>query len=134
MSINITADPPTDILICKQKYAKSSRICLGVALCSLPIGFFGIYATSSYSNIIANIGMGLFLVAGIAFVYYTEKYMEYRPIKPEQRFKLEKLSLEFKDIATYRTKVIAENRALTVIEYEAAEHHGAYCRAQNTEK
>lgn len=123
MSVNILADPPTDILACKQRYARMSRIWLAIALCTVAGGIFWACYTEFEENFGVNLSLGLFFMDGCVFVYYTEKYMEYRSLKPEQRHRLRELIEKNEEIAAYHAKVTAANREITVMEFEAAEHH-----------
>ena len=110
-----------------------SRLWLVIASCTIAGGIFWACYTKFEDNFGVNLSLVLFFVEGCFFVYYTEKYMEYRTLKPEQRHKLHQLIERNKEIATYHAKVTKANRDITVMEFEAAEHHEGFCDSRKSD-
>ncbi len=130
MRIDITADPPTDVLKSKKRYLRISLALLGVVLFAVLLGVIRVVFDSGYDALLENAALVLFVGAGFVFVYFAEKLNEHKPLSKEQQGKVEKLCRQHQEIDRYCRKVAAMNRVLIVAELDAIIAHADAVQAR----
>ena len=70
-----------------------------------------------------NTAFGLFVASGFAFVYFTEKLLEFRKPGPKRQKKLTAMMSAHEEVAEYCRKVAEQGRYLVVMEYDAIVAH-----------
>ena len=123
MTININQDPPANIPGLRWKYTIFSLSFLGLAVCAISIGVFSVFSDTGYTDVFENISFVLFVVSGFAFVYFTEKFFEFRRPGPKRQEKLAAMMCEYEEVSEYCRKVVEQGRYLVVMEYDAIVAH-----------
>lgn len=119
MYINITQDPPTDVLLTKKKYQRLIPILLALIFCAILLALFLVFFGSPHEELLENIALGLFVAPGLVFFYFAEKLHDYKILSPKQEKKVEEFSRKDQDIAAYCGKVSMLGRKLIKAEYDA---------------
>ena len=101
MLININNDPPTDIPQLRWKYTIASLLFLGLVVCAVILGVFSVVFSTGYDDILQNTAFALFVAAGFAFVYFTEKLMGFRRPGPKRQEKLTAMMYDHKAVSEY---------------------------------
>ena len=123
MTINVNHDPPSNIPQLRGKYISGSIFFLALVACSVIIGIFSVQTDTAHTEIFENSAFVIFVVAGFAFVYFTEKLLEFRRPGPKRREKLVAMMYEYEEVAEYCRKVAEQGRHLVVAEYDAIVAH-----------
>ena len=123
MTINISQDPPTDILELRRKYIIFSLIFLGLVVCAIIIGVISVFFETTHTDFLENCAFVLFVVSGFAFVYFTEKFFEFRKPGPKRQKKLVAMMYEYEEVSEYCRKVAEQGRYLVIMEYDAIVAH-----------
>jgi len=119
MAININQDPPANIPRLRWKYTVFSLFFLGLVVCAIIIGVFSVFSDTNHTDFLENSAFILFVVSGFAFVYFTEKLLEYRKPGPKRQEKLVAMMYEYEEVSEYCRKVAEQGRYLVVTEYDA---------------
>ena len=119
MYINITQDPPADLLEIKRKYLRIIPYLLGLVFCGFLLAVFQIVVGSPHGDLVENIALVLFVAPGLAFFYFAEKLHDHKALSPKQEKKIEDFSRKDAAIAAYCAKVSLQNRKLIKAEYDA---------------
>src|SRR5210317_2323595 len=102
MAININQDPPANIPRLRWKYTVFSLFFLGLAVCAIIIGVFSVFSdTGDHTDFLENSVFVLFVVSGFAFVYFTEKFLEFRKPGPKRQKKLVAMIYEYEEVSEY---------------------------------
>ena len=123
MTINISQDPPTDILELRRKYIIFSLVFLGLVVCAIIIGVISVFFETTHTDFLEKCAFVLFVVSGFAFVYFTEKFLEFRKPGPKRQKKLVAMMYEYEEVSEYCRKVAEQGRYLVVMEYDAIVAH-----------
>ncbi len=124
MGININQDPPANIPRLRWKYTLLSMFFLGLAVCAIIIGVYSVFSdTGHHTDFLENSAFVLFVVSGFAFVYFTEKLLEFRRPGFKQQEKLVTMMYEYDEVSEYCRKVAEQGRYLVVREYDAIVSH-----------
>ena len=79
--------------------------------------------TSGYTEILENTAFVLFVLSGVAFSYFTEKFLGFRGPGPKRQEKLVTMKYDHEEVAEYCRKVAEQGRYLLVVEYDAIVAH-----------
>lgn len=120
MHINIEQKPPTNIPQLRWKYTRASLFFLALVIIAVITGATGIFFNTGYDETLQNTAFGLFVAAGFAFVYYSEKLLGFRKLSPKQQEKLVELAQEHEAVSEYWRQVAEQGRYIVVVEYDAA--------------
>jgi hypothetical protein len=123
MHINVNNGPPANIPRLRWHYTIGSLFFLGLVACAVIIGVYSVLSYTRYADILENTAFILFLVAGFAFVYFTEKLMGFRRPGPRRQENLVALMYEHEEVSEYCRLVAEQGRYLVVLEYEAIVAH-----------
>lgn len=123
MTININQNPPANIPGLRWKYTIFSLSFLGLAVCAIIIGVFSVFSDTDHTDVFENISLVLFVASGFAFVYFTEKFSEFRKPGPKRQKKLAAMMSEYEEVSEYCRKVAGQGRYLVVMEYDAIVAH-----------
>jgi hypothetical protein len=123
MVINIHQEPPKNIPRLRWNYTSASLFSLGLVVCALIIGIFSILSETGPADILENTAFVLFVVSGFAFVYFTEKLLEFRRPGPKRQEKLTAMMYEYAEVSEYCRKVAEQGRYLVVMEFDALVAH-----------
>ena len=123
MHIDITKPPSSDIPRLRWKYTRFSLFFLSLVICAIIIGVIGVAYNTGYDDILQNIGFFVFVGAGFAFVYVTEKLLGYRKLTAKQEEKLVGLAQEHEKVSEYWRQVAEQGRYIVVLEYDAIIAH-----------
>ena len=124
MAINISQDPPANIPQLRWKYTIFSLFFLGLAVCAVIIGVFSVFSdTGHHTDLLENSAFVLFVVPGFAFVYFTEKLLEFRRPGPKRQEQLVEMMYKYEEVSEYCRKVAEQGRYLVVMEYDAIVSH-----------
>ena len=119
MAININHEPPTNIPQLRRKYTIGSLFSLGLTICAIIIGAFSIFSDTGNTDILENTALILFVVSGVGFSYFTEKFLGFRRPGPKRQEKLVTMMYDHVEVAEYCRKVAEQGRYLLVVEYDA---------------
>mgnify|MGYP001415202782 CR=1 FL=1 len=119
MHINLTQDPPTDVVEIKKKYLRIIPYLLALVLCGILLAVFQIVVGSEHGDLVENIALVLFVPPGLAFFYFAEKLHDYKMLTPKQEQEIAFFCLKDHDIAAYCAKVATMERKLVRAEYDA---------------
>ena len=119
MHIDIEQKPPTNIPKLRWNYTRASLFFLVLVICSIIIGVIGIFFATGYDDILHNTAFILFVASGFAFVYFTEKLLGFRKLKPNQEEKLVSLAQQYETVSEYWRQVAEQGRYIVVVEYDA---------------
>lgn len=119
MYIDITQDPPADILRTKRKYQRLIPILLALISCAILLALYLVFFGSPHEELLENIALALFVGPGLIFFYYAEKLHDYKTLSPKQEKKVAEFSLQAPDVAAYCDKVSMMGRKLIKAEYDA---------------
>ena len=119
MYINITQDPPADVLEIKRKYLRIIPYLLALVFCGILLAVFQIFVGSSHGDLVENTALVLFVGPGLAFFYFAEKLHDHKPLSPKQEKEIEELCRQDHLIAAYCAKVSVLGRKLIKAEYDA---------------
>ncbi len=119
MYIDILQPPPADIPQRRHRLLRWSGLFLFCIFCALLVGGWRILFDSGRDALLENIALGLFVTAAFAFVYTTEKLLDFRGLSSEQQKKIDCLSGQHPEIERYCRRLATQGRALTVAEHEA---------------
>jgi hypothetical protein len=123
MVINIHQEPPKNIPQLRWNYTIASLFFLGLVVCAVIIGIFSILSETGLADILENTAFVLFVVSGFAFVYFTEKLLEFRRPGPKRQEKLTAMMYEHEEVSEYCRKVAEQGRYLVIMEYDALVAH-----------
>ena len=123
MHINVNHEPPGEIPKIRWRYTMASLFFLGLVVCAVIIGVVSIVYSTGRDEALQNTAFGLFVAAGFAFVYFTEKLLGFRKLGPEQEKKLVTLAQTYREVAEYWRKVAEQGRYIVVLEYDAIVAH-----------
>lgn len=123
MNIDITKQPPANIPQMRWKYTRASFIFMGLVFCSIILGVVGVAFNTGHDDILQNSAFGIFVAAGFAFVYFTEKLMGFRKLSAKQEENLVALAQEHGEVSEYWRQVAEQGRYIVVLEYEAVVAH-----------
>ena len=124
MAININQNPPANIPRLRWKYTIFSLFFLGLAVCAIIIGVFSVISdTGHHTDFLENSVFVVFVVSGFAFVYFTEKFLEFRRPGPKRQEKLVEMMYEYEEVSEYCRKVAEQGRYLVIMEYDAIVSH-----------
>lgn len=123
MEIRIGHRPPAEIPQIRRRYRRAALICLGVILCSLLMGAATVVFENRYDAVLEYAAFGLFVAAGFAFVYFTEKLMGYRRLGLKQKKELLALREKHEEVESYCRQVLSQGRYLVVNEFDAIVAH-----------
>lgn len=119
MDINITQDPPTDVLQIRRKYLRIIPSLLILMFCAILLAAFQIVVGSGHDVLLENIAIVLFVGPALAFFYFVEQLHEYRALSAEQEQEIEGFCRQDHDVAAYCAKVSMMGRKLVKAEYDA---------------
>ena len=119
MHIDIEQTPPSNIPKLRWNYTRASLFFLTLVICSIIIGIVGIFFTTGYDDILHNTAFILFVAAGFAFVYFTEKLLGFRRLTKTQEEKLVSLAQQHETVSEYWRQVVEQGRYIVVNEYDA---------------
>ncbi len=119
MYINITQDPPTDVLEIKKKYLRIIPYLLALIFSAILLALFLVFFDSAHADLIENIALAVFVGPGLAFFYFAEKLHDHKTLSPKQEKEIEEFCRQDHLIAAYCTKVAGLNRKLIKAEYDA---------------
>lgn len=119
MYINITQDPPTDVVETKRKYLRIIPYLLALVFCGILLAVFQVVVGSAHGDLVENIALVLFVPPGLAFFYFAEKLHDHKTLSPKQEKEIEEFCRQVPDIAAYCAKVSALGRKLIKAEYDA---------------
>jgi len=119
MDINIHQEPPTEILKLRWKFTILSLSFLGIVICSVILGVASVVFSTGHDDILQNTSFILFVAAGFAFVYFTEKLLDFRRPGPKRQEMLVAMMYDHEEVAEYCRKVAEQGRYLVVLEYDA---------------
>ena len=123
MGIDIYKEPPANILQRRWNYIMASLFFLGLVAGSIIIGVVSVLSDTGHGDILENTAFGLFVASGFAFVYFTEKLLEFRKPGPKRQEKLTAMMYAHEEVAEYCRKVAEQGRNLVVMEYDAIVAH-----------
>jgi len=123
VNIDITKQPPANIPQMRWKYTRASFIFMGLVFCSIIRGVVGVAVNTGHDDILQNSAFGIFVAAGFAFVYFTEKLMGFRKLSAKQEENLVALAQEHGEVSEYWRQVAEQGRYIVVLEYEAVVAH-----------
>ena len=123
MAININQDPPANILGLRRKYIIISLFFLGLVICAIIIGVISVFFETGHTDFLENSAFVLFVASGFAFVYFTEKFLDFRKPGPKRQEKLVAMMYEYEEVSEYCRKVAEQGRYLVVMEYDAIVAH-----------
>lgn len=123
MVIDIQQNPPDNIPQLRWRFTIGSLFFLGLVACSVIIGVSSVFFATTHTEILENTAFVLFVAAGFAFVYFTEKLLEFRRPGPKRQEKLVAMMYEHGEVAEYCRKVAEQGRYLVVAEYDAIVAH-----------
>ena len=123
MDIHIDQEPPKEIPRLRWRYTVASLVFLGLVICSISVGVYSVLSATADTGIFENIAFGLFVAAGLGFVYFTEKLLGFRRPGPKLQEKLAAMVHGHADVAEYCRKVAEQGRYPVVLEYEAIVEH-----------
>jgi hypothetical protein len=123
MVINIHQEPPKNIPQLRWNYTIASLFFLGLVVCAVIIGIISILSETGPADILENTAFVLFVVSGFAFVYFTEKLLEFRRPGPKRQEKLTAMMYEHEEVSEYCRKVAEQGRYLVIMEYDALVAH-----------
>ena len=123
MDINVNQKPPANIPQVRWNYTRASFLLLGLVLCSIFLGVAGIFFETGHDDILQNVAFVLFVGAGFAFVYFTEKLLGFRKLSPKQEEKLVAMAQEHEEVSEYWRQVAEQGRYIVVAEYDAIVAH-----------
>jgi hypothetical protein len=119
MYINITQDPPADVLEIKRKYLRIIPYLLALVFCGILLAVFQIFVGSPHGELVENTALVLFVGPGLAFFYFAEKLHDHKALSPKQEKEIEELCRQDRLIAAYCAKVSALGRKPIKAEYDA---------------
>jgi len=119
MYINISQDPPTDVVETKKKYLRIIPYLLALVLCGILLAVFQIVVGSAHGDLIENTALVLFVAPGLAFFYFAEKLHDHKKLSPKQEKEIAEFCRQAPDIAAYCAKVAVLERKLIKAEYDA---------------
>jgi len=119
MYINITQDPPADVLEIKRKYLRIIPYLLALVFCGILLAVFQIVFGSTHGDLVENLALVLFVGPGLVFFYFAEKLHDHKALSPKQEKEIEEFCRKDHDIAAYCAKVSLLGRKLIAAEYEA---------------
>ena len=134
MLININHGPPTNIPQLRWNYTIASLFFLGLVVCAIMLGVFSVLSDTGSSDILENTAFILFVASGFAFVYFTEKLLEFRKPGPKRQEKLTAMMYEHGEVSEYCRKVAEQGRYLVVMEYDALVSHVQQKEGEKSEK
>ena len=123
MAININQDPPANILGLRRKYIFISLFFLGLVICAIILGVISVFFETGHTDFLENSAFVLFVSSGFAFVYFTEKFLDFRKPGPKRQEKLVAMMYEYEEVSEYCRKVAEQGRYLVVMEYDAIVAH-----------
>mgnify|MGYP001446353536 CR=1 FL=1 len=119
MHINITENPPADVVEIKKKYLRIIPYLLALVLCGILLAVFQVVFGSSHGDLVENIALVLFVGPGLVFFYFAEKLHDYKMLTPKQEQEVQWFCLKDPNIAAYCAKVATMGRKLILAEYDA---------------
>ena len=134
MHIDISTDPPSDVLRSKKRYLRICLALLGVVLFAVLLGVIRVVFDSGHDALLENAALVLFVGAGFVFVYFAEKLNEHKALSKAQQGKVEELCRQHQEIDRYCRKVAAMNRVLTAAEHDAIVAHADAAKARKKKK
>ena len=123
MDINITQDPPADVLQTKGKYRRIIPYLLALIVCAILLAGYQIIFGSAHGDLLEDIALVLFVAPALVFFYSVEQLHDYKTLSVEQEREVEAFCQQDHDIAAYCAKVSMMGRKLVKAEYDA-------CKAQ----
>ena len=69
MYINITQDPPSDVVEIKRKYLRIIPYLLALIFSAILLALFLVFSDSAHGDLIENTALVLFVGPGLAFFY-----------------------------------------------------------------
>jgi len=119
MYINISQDPPTDVVEIKKKYLRIIPYLLALIFCGILLAVFQIVVGSAHGDLVENIALVLFVPPGLAFFYFAEKLHDHKMLSAKQEKEIEELCRQDHLIAAYCAKVATMDRKFIKAEYDA---------------
>jgi len=119
MYINITHDPPTDVLEIKKKYLRIIPYLLALVLCGILLALAQIFFGLAQGELVENIALVLFVGPGLAFFYFAEKLHDHKTLSAKQEKEIEEFCRQDYLVAAYCAKVTGLGRRLIKAEYDA---------------
>ena len=119
MYINITQDPPADVVETKKKYLRLIPILLALICCGILLALFLFFFGSTHEELIENTALALFVGPGLVFFYFAEKLHDHKTLSAKQEKKVEEFCRQDHLIAAYCAKVSMLDRKPIMAEYDA---------------
>ncbi len=119
MYINITQDPPADVVETKKRYLRIIPYLLALIFCGILLAVFQIVFGSPHGDLVENTALVLFVGPGLAFFYFAEKLHDHKTLSPKQEKEIEEFCRQDHLIAAYCAKVATIDRKLIKTEYDA---------------
>ena len=119
MYINITQDPPADVVETKKRYLRIIPYLLTLIFCGILLAVFQVVFGSPHGDLVENTALVLFVGPGLAFFYFAEKLHDHKTLSPKQEMEIEGFCGQTPDIAAYCAKVAVLERKLIKAEYDA---------------
>ncbi|HCC54539.1 MAG TPA: hypothetical protein DEQ20_06390 [Desulfobulbaceae bacterium] len=119
MYINISQDPPDDVLEIKKKYLRIIPYLLALILCGILLAVFQVVFGSAHGDLVENTALILFVAPGLAFFYFVEKLHDHKQLSAKQEKEIEEFCQQAPDIAAYCAKVTVLGRKPIKAEYDA---------------
>jgi len=119
MYIDITQDPPTNVLEIKKKYLRIIPYLLAVVFCGILLAAFQVVFGSAHGELVENTALILFVAPGLAFFYFAEKLHDHKTLSPKQEKEIEGFCRQDPLIAAYCAKISLLGRKLIKAEYDA---------------
>jgi len=123
MYINITQDPPTDVLEIKKKYLRIIPYLLALIFFAILLALFLVFSDSAHGDLIENTALVLFVGPGLAFFYFAEKLHDHKTLSAKQEKEIEEFCQQDHAVAAYCAKVSTLERKLIKAEYDAFKSH-----------
>ncbi|MHB1014713.1 MAG: hypothetical protein ACYC2W_05470 [Desulfurivibrionaceae bacterium] len=119
MYINITQDPPADVVETKKRYLRIIPYLLALIFCGILLAVFQVVFGSPHGDLVENTALVLFVGPGLAFFYFAEKLHDHKALSPKQEKEIEGFCRQDHLIAAYYAKVSLLDRKPIKAEYDA---------------
>lgn len=121
MYIDLSKTPPSDLFRHRRKYLRLASLFLLLAVSGILLALYTVVSVAPYSQTLEDIALGLIVGPGLIFVYFAEKFMDYRRLSQEQERELALLVLKHPEVAAYCAQVAKADRRVVVAEFEACQ-------------
>ena len=123
MYIDISGPPPATLAKQKKRLLRIVLSLSGLICGGLLLGAIRVFFDTGHDAFLENAALILFVGAGFAFVYFTEKLQAFKQLTEEQRGKVRGFCQQHREIAAYCDQVTTAGRNLILAEYEAITAH-----------